>query len=145
MQIDLEHFTPYLSLTGGILIGLAALLLLVLNGRVMGISGIVGGLVSPGAEKGERSWRLVFIAGVILGPFLIMQMTGAPIEIRPASSGFWLMASGLIIGLGTAIGSGCTSGHGICGLARLSIRSLVAVMIFMASAIITVGLTRHIF
>jgi len=145
MQIDLEHFTPYLSLTGGVLIGLAALLLLLANGRVMGISGIVGDLISPGTEKDERSWRLAFVIGVILGPFLVMQLTGTPIEIRPAASGFWLMASGLIIGLGTAIGSGCTSGHGICGMARLSIRSIVAVMIFMASAIITVGLTRHIF
>ncbi|XDZ66934.1 YeeE/YedE family protein [Alphaproteobacteria bacterium LSUCC0684] len=145
MQIDLDHFTPYLSLTGGVLIGLAALLLLLLNGRVMGISGIMGGLVSPGMEPGDRSWRLVFVIGVILGPFLVMQMTGDAIEIRPAASGFWLMASGLIIGLGTAIGSGCTSGHGICGMARLSIRSIVAVMIFMASAVVTVGLVRHVF
>ncbi|NDA08522.1 MAG: YeeE/YedE family protein, partial [Alphaproteobacteria bacterium] len=113
--------------------------------RIMGISGILGGLFSPGTGSGDRHWRIVFVAGLILGPFLAMQITGTAIEIRPATSGFWLMASGLIIGLGTAIGSGCTSGHGICGMARLSIRSIVAVIIFMTSAIITVGLTRHIF
>lgn len=145
MQIDVAHFTPYLSLVGGILIGLAALLLLILNGRVMGISGILGGLISPGMGPGDRIWRLVFIIGVILGPFLVIEATGEAIEIRPANSGFWLMASGLIIGLGTSIGSGCTSGHGICGMARLSIRSIVAVMIFMTSAIVTVALMRHVF
>ena len=145
MQIDFEHFTPYLSLAGGILIGLAALLLLILNGRVMGISGILGGLFSRGVVEGDRIWRITFLIGVVLGPFLVMQLTGASIDIRPAASGFTLMASGLIIGLGTAIGSGCTSGHGICGMARLSIRSIVAVMIFMSSAIITVYLIRHVF
>jgi len=145
MQIDIEHFTPLLSLMGGLLIGFAALLLLILNGRVMGISGILGGLTHIQSEPADRSWRLVFVIGLILGPFIFMQATGQAIEIRPIASGFWLMASGLIIGLGTAMGSGCTSGHGICGLARFSIRSLVAVMTFMTTAMITVGLIRHIF
>lgn len=144
MTIDLDHFTPWLSLTGGVLIGLAALLLMALNGRVMGVSGILGGLLANQPAPGERGWRLAFILGTILGPVLVMAATSSSVEIRPVASGFWLMLAGLIVGLGTAIGSGCTSGHGICGLARFSPRSMVAVGTFMAAAVITVYALRHL-
>ena len=142
MTIDYANFTPVMSLIGGVLIGFAALFLMAMNGRVMGISGILGSLTNSSTK--DRSWRIAFIIGTIIGPFLVMMATGTPIEIRPVSGGVILMTAGLIVGLGTAIGSGCTSGHGICGLARLSTRSLAAVCIFMASAIVTVGLIRHV-
>lgn len=143
MVIDFEYFTPYLSLAGGLLIGLGALVLMMANGRVMGISGIVGGLTAFATEKSEMPWRIAFIIGTILGPFVVIMINGTPIEIRPVASGATLMVGGLIVGLGTSIGSGCTSGHGICGLARFSIRSLVAVMVFMVAAIATVAIIRH--
>ena len=142
MTIDYANFTPVMSLIGGVLIGFAALFLMAMNGRVMGISGILGSLTNSSTK--DRSWRIAFIIGTIIGPFLVMMATGTPIEIRPVSGGVILMTAGLIVGLGTSIGSGCTSGHGICGLARLSTRSLAAVCIFMASAIVTVGLIRHV-
>ena len=142
MTIDFANFTPVMSLIGGILIGLAALFLMAMNGRVMGISGILAGLTNS-ANK-DRSWRIAFIIGTIIGPFIVMMFSGNPIEIRPVSGGFMLMAAGLIVGLGTSIGSGCTSGHGICGLARFSTRSLAAVCIFMATAIATVAIIRHV-
>lgn len=144
MNIDFAHFTPYLSLAGGVLIGLAALALMATNGRVMGISGILAGLTAPRAEKAELGWRSAFIIGTVIGPFLVMALTGNSIEIRPVASGPVLMIGGLIVGLGTAIGSGCTSGHGICGLARFSLRSLAAVMIFMVAAVATVAVIRHL-
>lgn len=144
MTIDFAYFTPYLSLAGGVLIGLAALVLMASNGRVMGISGILGGLTAFTTQKTELPWRMMFLIGTVLGPFVIIVMTGNPIEIRPVATGPVLMAGGLIVGLGTAIGSGCTSGHGICGLARFSVRSLAAVMVFMTTAIITVAIVRHV-
>ena len=142
MTIDYANFTPVMSLIGGVLIGFAALFLMTMNGRVMGISGILGSLTNSSTK--DRSWRIAFIIGTIIGPFLVMMATGTPIEIRPVSSGVVLMTAGLIVGLGTSIGSGCTSGHGICGLARFSTRSLAAVCIFMATAIATVAVIRHV-
>ena len=142
MTIDFANFTPVMSLIGGLLIGLAALFLMAMNGRVMGISGILAGLTNS-ANK-DRSWRIAFIIGTIIGPFIVMMFSGNPIEIRPVSGGFMLMASGLIVGLGTSIGSGCTSGHGICGLSRFSLRSLVATLSFMAAGFVTVLVTRHL-
>ena len=142
MTIDFANFTPLMSLIGGMLIGLAALFLMAMNGRVMGISGILGGLTNTAAK--DKSWRIAFIIGTILGPFLVMMASGTTIEIRPVSGGVILMTAGLLVGLGTSIGSGCTSGHGICGLARFSTRSLAAVCIFMATAIATVALIRHV-
>lgn len=144
MTIDFDHFTPLMSLFGGVMIGGAALILMAFSGRVMGISGILAGLTQSHQNKSEIPWRLAFILGTILGPFVVMMVTGQGIEIRPVAQGPLLMLGGLIVGLGTAIGSGCTSGHGICGLARFSTRSLAAVMTFMATAIITVALIRHI-
>lgn len=145
MTIDFDHFTPWMSLSGGILIGLAALILMAMNGRIMGISGILGGLVNSATSSQDRPWRLAFIIGTIIGPFIVMMITGTSLAIRPVAGGVLLMTAGLLVGLGTSIGSGCTSGHGICGLARLSTRSLAAVMLFMTSAIITVAIMRHMF
>ena len=144
MTIAFEQFTPVTSLIGGVLIGLAALFLMATNGRVMGISGILGGLVRYSTSKKDKGWRLAFLAGTMAGPFILMTISGDGILSTPVAEGFWLMAAGLIVGLGTAIGSGCTSGHGICGLAYLSPRSLMAVMTFMVTAFITVFIIRHI-
>ena len=143
MTIDFNNFTPIMSLIGGIMIGGAALTLMAFSGRIMGISGILIGLTKGQHDKSERSWRMAFILGSIIGPFLVMLFTGSSIEIRPVAQGPVLMLGGLIVGLGAAIGSGCTSGHGICGLARLSKRSFIAVMVFMATAILTVSVIRH--
>ena len=143
MVIDLQNFTPYASLIGGVMIGLAALLLMLTHGRVMGVSGILGGLVMP-SGKGDMGWRVMFVIGMLAGPFLVIHGFGRSIEMMPAASGMLLPVAGFIVGIGTAIGSGCTSGHGICGLARLSPRSMVAVGTFMATGIATVYLVRHV-
>ena len=143
MVIDLQNFTPYASLIGGVMIGLAALLLLLTHGRVMGVSGILGGLVMP-SGKGDMAWRVIFVIGMLAGPFAVIHLLGRPVEIVPAASGMLLPVAGFIVGIGTAVGSGCTSGHGICGLARLSPRSTVAVATFMATGIATVYLVRHV-
>jgi uncharacterized membrane protein YedE/YeeE len=143
MIIDFDSFTPLASLVGGVMIGVAALLLMLTHGRVMGVSGILGGLIVP-SDKSDISWRVLFVIGVLAGPFALMAVTGAPVERSAVASGFTLPIAGFLVGLGTAIGVGCTSGHGICGLARLSIRSFVAVGMFMTTAIITVYVVRHV-
>ena len=142
MVIDFDSFTPLASLVGGVMIGAAALLLMLTHGRVMGISGILGGLIVL-SDKSDVRWRVLFVIGVLAGPFAIMALTGAPVDRTPVASGFTLPIAGFLVGLGTAIGAGCTSGHGICGLARLSIRSAVAVGMFMGTAIVTVYIVRH--
>ena len=126
MTIDFASFTPMASLVGGVMIGVAALLLMLLHGRVMGISGILGGIVRP-AARDDVPWRLLFVAGALLGPLAVIYLVGRPVEVVPVASGLVLPVAGFLVGLGTAIGSGCTSGHGICGLARLSMRSAAAV------------------
>ena len=123
------------------MIGLAALLLMLLNGRVMGMSGILSGLL---VKRLDWPWRLAFVIGVIVGPFIFMAITGAPIERQTVMSGSLVYFAAFLVGLGTAIGSGCTSGHGICGLSRLSLRSFAAVMSFMVSAVIAVALVRFL-
>ena len=143
MSIDFQNFTPYASLIGGVMIGLAALLLMLAHGRVMGVSGILGGIVMP-SGKSDIGWRVLFVSGMLAGPFAGIHLLDRPVDIMPAASGMILPVSGFIVGLGTAIGSGCTSGHGICGLARLSAPSLVAVGAFMATGIATVFLVRHV-
>ena len=143
MVIDLQNFTPYASLIGGVMIGLAAVLLMLTRGRVMGVSGILGGLVMP-SGKGDMVWRVMFIIGMLAGPFVVIHLLGWPVEITSVAYGTALPVAGFIVGLGTAIGSGCTSGHGICGLARLSPRSMVAVGTFMATGLATVFLVRHV-
>lgn len=149
MQIDWIHFTPALSLAGGVLLGLAAAAFILVNGRILGISGIVGGLLA--AVRGERAWRLAFLAGLLLSPIAAKGLAGAglwpagvPAAPRIAAGTLALITAGLLVGYGTRLGSGCTSGHGVCGLSRLSPRSLVATMLFMAAGFVTVFLLRHV-
>ena len=138
MSVDWTHFTPWTSLAGGMLIGLAAAMLVLLNGRIAGISGIVGGLLVP--RSGDIGWRLAFVGGLLVAPALM-----AFYSVNPRiDAGFGTLAlAGLLVGVGTSYGSGCTSGHGVCGLSRLSPRSLVATAAFMAAGIATVLVTRH--
>ena len=143
MTIDFASFTPMASLVGGVMIGVAALLLMLLHGRVMGISGILGGIVRP-AARDDVPWRLLFVAGALLGPLAVIYLVGRPVDVVPVASGLVLPVAGFLVGLGTAIGSGCTSGHGICGLARLSMRSAAADGMFMITAVVTVYLVRHV-
>ena len=143
MTIDFASFTPVASLVGGVMIGVAALLLMLLHGRVMGISGILGGIVRP-AARDDVPWRLLFVVGALLGPLAVIYLVGRPVDVVPVASGLVLPVAGFLVGLGTAIGSGCTSGHGICGLARLSMRSAAAVGMFMVTAVVTVYIVRHV-
>jgi uncharacterized membrane protein YedE/YeeE len=136
-----ENFTPVSGLVGGLLIGLAAALLLLLNGRISGISGIVGGLLVR--ESSETSWRVMFVAGLLLGALAYVLATGSAISVKMQASLPVLVVAGLLVGFGTRLGSGCTSGHGICGIARLSKRSIAATAMFLGVAILTVFLTRH--
>ena len=137
----MENFTPVSGLIGGLLIGLAAALLLLLNGRISGISGIVGGMLAP--KSSEVGWRVVFVAGLLLGAFIYMLAAGGAIPVRMQASVPVLVAAGLLVGFGTRLGSGCTSGHGLCGIARLSRRSIVASAVFFGVAMLTVFLTHH--
>lgn len=138
----MHDFTPFSGAIGGALIGLAAALLLAVNGRIAGVSGIVGGLLPPRA--GDMAWRLLFVAGLALGALLVRLFTGAPLAQTSGTSTLMLALGGVLVGFGSRLGAGCTSGHGICGLARLSPRSMVAVGTFMASAMITVFVLRHV-
>ncbi|WP_439632643.1 YeeE/YedE family protein [Glycocaulis sp.] len=138
-------FTPLSALAGGVLIGLSAVMLMALNGRIAGIAGIVGGLLGPAPFNGlDRFWRLAFVAGLVAAPALWFAATGTMPEVAVTDSWPLLIVAGLIVGVGTQIGSGCTSGHGVCGLARLSPRSAVATGVFMAAALLTVFVTRHL-
>lgn len=142
--MEIVNFTPIPAFIGGALIGLSAALLLLIHGRIAGISGIVGGAVYP--KRGDLDWRIVFVAGLILGG-LIYQLSGlgpGVAHIQAVVGTPALIAAGLLVGIGTTVGSGCTSGHGICGLARGSGRSLVATLTFVASAMVTVFIVRHI-
>jgi uncharacterized membrane protein YedE/YeeE len=141
MQIDWVHFTPWSALAGGLLIGLAAAWLLLVDGRILGCSGIFGGLVTP--RRGDVLWRAALILGLVLSPALaslLFGTVGAGISTGIPT----LLAAGLLVGFGTRLGKGCTSGHGVCGLARLSPRSAVATAAFMASGFLTVFVVRHI-
>ena len=138
----MEDFTPISGLIGGLLIGLAAALLLLLNGRISGISGIVGGLLAPRSQ--DVSWRAVFVVGLVLGALAYVLATGGEIPLSMQASLPVLVVAGLLVGFGTRLGSGCTSGHGLCGIARLSKRSIVATSVFFGVAILTVFLTHHI-
>ena len=140
-MMDWAHFTPWTSLAGGVLIGTAAAMLLLLNGKVAGISGIVGGLLRPSAAN--IGWRVAFIAGLLVAPLLYQLATPLPAVQIDADTGL-LVTAGLLVGLGTRYGSGCTSGHGVCGLSRLSPRSLVATAAFMAAGFVTVFIVRHL-
>jgi hypothetical protein len=131
-----------LALIGGALIGASAVMLMALLGRIAGVSGIVAGLLPPAAAR-DWAWRIAFIAGLICGPLVVMAFSGASPIGPPAVSMPMLLVAGLAVGAGTALGGGCTSGHGICGISRLSPRSLTAVAVFVAAGIVTVFLVRH--
>lgn len=136
------NFTPLSALIGGGMIGAAAAILLLMNGRIAGISGIVGGSLE--LPKGDLAWRLAFIAGLVAGPVLVQLARGAPIVVQIEAGLPLLIAGGFIVGLSTRLGSGCTSGHGVCGLGRLSGRSIVATGTFLLTAGLTVFATRHL-
>jgi len=142
MAIDWNHFTPFAALAGGVLIGIATAMFVLLNGRIAGISGIAGRLIA-GSEPGDRTWRVAFVAGLVLAP-LIAAAIGGSIGIgRPDTGLLQLALAGSLVGLGTRIGGGCTSGHGVCGVARMSGRSIAATLVFMAFGIATVFAVRH--
>lgn len=141
MSIDWTHFKPWASLAGGLLIGMSAMLFVLFNGRIAGISGILGGLLPP--VKGDRSWRMAFLLGLVGAPFVYRLYAPLPSVHIDASIGS-LIVAGLLVGLGTRYGAGCTSGHGVCGLSRGSPRSLVATACFMVAGFVTVYVVRHL-
>lgn len=141
-MIDWANFTPLASLSGGILIGLAAAIFFLVNGRIAGVSGILGGLLRP--AKNDVLWRVMFITGLAVSPLLYGLFAGLPKAVIEADFGMLILA-GLLVGIGTRYGSGCTSGHGVCGIARLSPRSITATVVFIAAGMTTVYLMRHLF
>ena len=141
MTIDWNNFTPWVSLAGGLLLGLASAMFILINGRILGISGIIGGLLRP--TSGDVGWRLAFVLGMLVAPLLYLLLAG-PVAVRIDASWATLVIAGLLVGVGTRFGSGCTSGHGVCGLSRLSPRSLVATLAFMGAGFVTVYLMRHL-
>jgi len=142
--MEIINFTPYSALIGGVLIGLSAAVLLLFKGRIAGISGIAGGVILP--EKGDIPWRILFLFGLVIGGLLYQLFGISPnVEsIQPVTGKLGLILAGLLVGIGSALGTGCTSGHGICGLARRSFRSLIATLTFMLTAMITVFIVRHL-
>jgi len=140
MSIAWTQFTPWSALAGGLIIGLAAALLILFNGRIAGISGILGGLLRP--LRGELGWRLAFLAGLVGAPLLYAAFAALP-EVTVEAGNGTLVAAGLLVGLGTRYGAGCTSGHGVCGISRASPRSLLATLVFMGAGFVTVYLVRH--
>ncbi|MFS2032911.1 YeeE/YedE family protein [Polaromonas sp. CT11-55] len=142
MTLDWNAFTPWPALAGGLLIGLAAAMFVLLNGRIAGISGILGGLLKP--VRGDTGWRVAFVAGLIGAPWAYAAFSALPRVQVDAGYGV-LAAAGLLVGIGTRYGAGCTSGHGVCGLSRLSPRSLAATAAFMAAGFAVVFLVRHLF
>ncbi len=141
MTIAWTSFTPWTALAGGLLIGLATALLLLFNGRIAGISGIVGGLLKP--VRGDLAWRAAFVAGLVMAPMAWLVFAALP-RLHVAAGTPTLVVAGLLVGVGTRYGSGCTSGHGVCGISRGSPRSLVATGSFMAAGFVTVFVVRHL-
>lgn len=137
----MHNFTPVSAAGGGVLIGLSAAMLWLANGRIAGISGIIGNL--KWASAGDTGWRVAFLAGLVLGPLLYAALAGTPV-IRVDATVHVIVVGGLLVGFGTRLGGGCTSGHGVCGLARLSPRSLAATCLFMTAGFVTVFLARHL-
>jgi hypothetical protein len=142
MEASLEGFTPWAALAGGTLIGLAALLLLLCNGRIAGISGIMGGSLKP--ARGDLLWRVLFFFGLFTGGLVTLWWWPAALDIRIDVSTPAVILAGLLVGLGARIGSGCTSGHGVCGVGRLAPRSIVASAVFVSAAMLTVYVVRHL-
>lgn len=141
MTIDWSNFTPWMSLAGGLLIGLASVMFLLFNGRIAGISGIVGGLLK--LMGGDTAWRIAFVVGLVIAPLVFALAAPLP-EVRIEAGYPGLVVAGLLVGIGTRFGSGCTSGHGVCGLSRRSPRSLVATVSFMFAGFVTVYIVRHL-
>ena len=144
MNIDWNHFTPWASLIGGLSLGVASAVFILINGRILGISGILGGLLPP--KVGDIGWRVAFLLGMLAAPTVLMALAPAGLASEPrVDAGFWtVIAAGLLVGIGTRYASGCTSGHGVCGLSRLSPRSLVATLSFMGAGFFIVYILRHI-
>ena len=146
MVIDWIHFTPWTSLAGGVLLGIASAMFILLNGRILGISGILGGLLPP--RKGDSGWRISFLLGTLAAPLAMSWLLPGASSLLPApriDAGVVLVVvAGLLVGIGTRYASGCTSGHGVCGLSRLSARSLVATLSFMGAGFATVYVMRHV-
>lgn len=140
--MQIVNFDPITAFIGGLILGGSALMLYLLRGDVAGINGMVTGILKP--VKGEVSWRVLFIVGLVIGGFIYRSYGGAITQLEPAVEGYWVVLAGLLVGLGATFGSGCTSGHGICGISRWSIRSIAATVTFMATAMITVFVIRHI-
>jgi len=140
MTLDLNAFTPVTALAGGVLIGLAAGMFVLFNGRIAGVSGILGGLLRP--KSGDIGWRLAFVIGLIAAPVAYQLFAALPAN-RIETGDVMLVLAGLLVGVGTRYGAGCTSGHGVCGLSRFSVRSLVATLTFMAAGFVTVFVMRH--
>ena len=141
MTIDWTHFTPWSALSGGALLGLASALFILVNGRILGVSGIIGGLLRP--QTGDAAWRLAFILGMLTAPTLYQQLAG-PLHARIEAGWPMVVAAGLLVGLGTRYAAGCTTGHGVCGLSRLSPRSLIATLSFMGAGFTVVFVLRHL-
>jgi uncharacterized membrane protein YedE/YeeE len=143
LECAMDHFTPVSALAGGLLIGISAATFLVLNGRIAGISGVLGGLFT--SARDEAGWRAAFLVGLLSAPFVVLaaggELPGVSLDVPLPI----LVVAGLLVGFGSRLGSGCTSGHGVCGVSRGSPRSLVATAVFMATAIATVFVTRHVF
>jgi uncharacterized membrane protein YedE/YeeE len=144
MTIDWTHFTPWTSLAGGVLLGIAAALFILVNGRILGISGIVGGLLAP--KRGDAGWRIAFLLGMLAAPATLLLLAPAGFISPPRIDAGYaaIVIAGLLVGYGTRLGSGCTSGHGVCGISRLSPRSLVATASFMAAGFAIVFVIRHL-
>jgi hypothetical protein len=138
----MEHFIPLSALLGGALIGLGAAVLLYFNGRIAGVSGIVGNLLQP--ARGDTLWRVAFVAGLLAGGLLLQAVHPAAFHSTLNRSAGALAVAGLLVGYGSRLGNGCTSGHSVCGISRLSVRSLVATAMFMATGMATVALVRHL-
>lgn len=141
MTIDWNQFTPWSALAGGALIGIAAAMFVLLNGRIAGISGVLGGLLKP--KGGDVAWRVAFLLGLLIAPAVYLLMTAVPAITIDASWGALVLA-GLLVGVGTRFGSGCTSGHGVCGISRMSPRSIAATVTFMLAGFVTVFVIRHL-
>jgi hypothetical protein len=140
----MDNFTPLTSLFGGVLIGLSAVVLMLLNGRIAGVSGITAGMLSPTGSTPDRGWRIAFVAGIILAPLALMLVNGTRPDITFVVPMPAMVLAGLFVGFGTVLGNGCTSGHGICGISRLSTRSIIATAVFMAAGFAATFIVRHI-
>ena len=145
MNIDWTHFTPFASLTGGIILGVASAIFILINGRILGISGILGGLLPP--KAGDTTWRIAFMLGLFAAPTVFHAVVPAQFITAPRidATDWMVVAAGFLVGIGTRYASGCTSGHGVCGLSRLSPRSLLATMSFMGAGFVMVYVMRHLF